>query len=103
MKASCAYSGRVYEIPPERVFGRAQANTFGYATDGKPILTQQSRLVLNNLEDGKIKNFWMLYKRRPHLAFGIRPPAISRCSNTSRRARACGFPLQSNNSWSPAP
>ena len=64
------YSGRVYDIPPERVCGTAQANRFGYAKDGKPILTQEPKLVLNNLEAGKIENFWLLYGRRPQLAFG---------------------------------
>ena len=64
------YSGRVYDIPPERVCGTAQANTFGYAKDGKPILTQEPKLVLDNLEAGKIENFWLLYGRRPYLAFG---------------------------------
>ena len=64
------YSGRVYDIPPERVCGTAQAAKFGYAKDGKPILTQEPRLVLDNLEAGKIENFWLLYGRRPHLAFG---------------------------------
>ena len=64
------YSGRVYDIPPERVCGTAQPAKFGYAKDGAPILTQEPKLLLNNLEAGKIENFWLLYGRRPHLAFG---------------------------------
>ena len=64
------YSGKVYDIPPERVCGTAQADAFGYGKDGKPILTQEPRLVLNNLEAGKIENFWLLYGRRPYFAFG---------------------------------
>ena len=64
------YSGKVYNIPPERVCGTAQADKYGYGKDGKPILTQEPRLVLNNLEAGKIENFWLLYGRRPYFAFG---------------------------------
>lgn len=64
------YSRKVYDIPPERVCGTAQANTFVHASDGAPILIQDPKLLLNNLEAGKIENFWMLYGRRPNLAFG---------------------------------
>ncbi len=64
------YSGKVYEIPSERVCGAAQPVRFGYASDGRPILTQEPSLELNNLGAGKIENFWMLYGRRPNLAFG---------------------------------
>jgi hypothetical protein len=35
------YSGKVYDIPPERVCGTAQADRFGYGKDGKPMLTQE--------------------------------------------------------------
>ena len=64
------YSGKVYDIPPERVCGAAQADKYGYAKDGKPILTQEPKLVLDNLEAGKIENFWLMYARRPNSAFG---------------------------------
>jgi phosphoglycolate phosphatase-like HAD superfamily hydrolase len=64
------YSSKVYDIPPERVLGTAQADAFGYDKGGKPILIQEPRLVLNNLEAGKIENFWLTYGRRPRLAFG---------------------------------
>jgi phosphoglycolate phosphatase-like HAD superfamily hydrolase len=64
------YARRVYGIPPERVCGTAQANTLSDANDGKPVLTYDPKLVLNNLEAGKIENFWLLYGRRPNIAFG---------------------------------
>jgi phosphoserine phosphatase len=64
------YSGKVYNIPAERVAGTSQADAFGYGKDGKPILTQEPKLVLNNLEAGKIENFWLMYGRRPYIAFG---------------------------------
>jgi phosphoglycolate phosphatase-like HAD superfamily hydrolase len=63
------YSSKVYDIPPERVCGTAQADRFSYK-DGGPVLVQEPRLVLDNLEAGKIENFWLLYGRRPGLAFG---------------------------------
>ena len=64
------YSRKVYDIPPERVAGTAQPNLFGHAKDGKPILTYEPKLALNNLEAGKIENFWMNYGRRPNIAWG---------------------------------
>ena len=64
------YSGKLYNIPPERVCGAAQADKFGYGKNGKPTLTQEPKLVLNNLEAGKIENFWLMYGRRPNAAFG---------------------------------
>jgi hypothetical protein len=64
------YSRRIYDIPPERVCGAAQSDRYGYGKDGKPILTQEPKLVLNNLEAGKIENFWLLYGSRPNIAFG---------------------------------
>ena len=64
------YSDRVYGIPPEQVNGTSQAYDYGYDKDGKPILTLQPKLVLDNLGAGKIENFWMVYGRRPYAAFG---------------------------------
>jgi hypothetical protein len=64
------YSDKIYDIPPERVCGTAQGDRFGYDKDGKPILTQEPKLLLDNLGAGKIENFWLLYGRRPLAAFG---------------------------------
>jgi phosphoglycolate phosphatase-like HAD superfamily hydrolase len=65
-----AYSERVYGIPPEQVAGSAQSVAFGYDKDGKPMLTREPKVILNNMEAGKIENFWLLYGRRPTAAFG---------------------------------
>jgi hypothetical protein len=65
-----AYSERVYGIPPEQVAGTAQPYKYGYDKDGKPILTREPKVILNNMEAGKIENFWLLYGRRPTAAFG---------------------------------
>jgi hypothetical protein len=64
------YSGKVYDIPAERVAGMSQGSVFGHSPDSKPGLTQEPKLVLNNLEAGKIENFWLMYGRRPYIAFG---------------------------------
>lgn len=64
------YSERVHGIPPEQVAGTTQAAQYGYDKDQLPILSWEPKLVLNNLEAGKIENFWMMYGRRPDAAFG---------------------------------
>ena len=64
------YSEPVYGIPPEHVAGTSQAFKYGYDKDQQPILTRESKLVLDNLDAGKIENFWLMYARRPQAAFG---------------------------------
>jgi len=65
-----AYSEHVYGIPPEQVAGTSQAVTYGYDANKRPVLTRATKLVLDNLEAGKIENFWLMYGRRPYAAFG---------------------------------
>ena len=64
------YSDRVYGIPPEQVCGSEQAFKYGYDPDHRPILVRDPKFVLNNLEAGKIENFWLMYGWRPIAAFG---------------------------------
>ena len=64
------YSEQVYGIPPEQVSGTTQAFKYGYDKDQRPILTREPKLVLENLDAGKIENFWLEYGRRPYAAFG---------------------------------
>jgi hypothetical protein len=64
------YSNTVYGIPPEQVAGTEQAFKYGYDKDQRPILTREPKLVLDNLEAGKIENFWLMFERRPVAAFG---------------------------------
>ena len=52
------YSEQVYGIPPEQVAGTTQVFKYGYDKDRQPILTREPKLVLENLEAGKIENFW---------------------------------------------
>jgi hypothetical protein len=64
------YSEPVYGISPEHVAGTTQAFKYGYDEDQRPILTREPKLVLDNLDAGKIENFWLMYARRPQAAFG---------------------------------
>ena len=64
------YSDEVYGILPEQVCGTEQAFKYGYDKDHRPILTQEPKLALDNLEAGKLENFWLLYGQRPYAAFG---------------------------------
>src|SRR5271157_5832893 len=64
------YGEKVYGIPPEQVAGTEQAFKYGYDKDDRPVLTREPKLVLDNLEAGKIENFWLMYARRPYAAFG---------------------------------
>ena len=64
------YSQRVYGIPPEQVVGSAGDTTYGYDKDGKPILTKEPKLLLNNDNAGKPESIHLQIGRRPHAAFG---------------------------------
>ena len=64
------YSERVYGIPPEQVVGTAGATKFGYAKDGKPFLTKEPKLLLNDNNAGKPEGIHLMIGRRPHAAFG---------------------------------
>ena len=64
------YSEQVYGIVPEQVCGTAQPVKFGYDKDGKPTLTREPKLALDNMEAGKIENFWLMYGCGPNAAFG---------------------------------
>jgi hypothetical protein len=64
------YSEKTYGIPPEQVCGTEQPFKFGYDKDQRPTLTREPKLLLDNLEAGKIENFFLLYGHRPRAAFG---------------------------------
>jgi len=64
------YSDPIYGIPPEQVAGTEQSFKYGYDREQRPILTREPKLVLNNMEAGKIENFWLMYGHRPRAAFG---------------------------------
>jgi hypothetical protein len=65
-----AYSGQVYGIPPEQVVGTAGGTTFGYNKDGRPMLTKEPKLLLNDNNAGKPEGIHLMIGRRPFAAFG---------------------------------
>ena len=71
------YSEEVYGIPPEQVVGSAGTVKYGYDKDGKPILTKEPKLLLNDNDAGKPEGI--------HLVIGRRPVAAPRGSRESRR------------------
>ncbi len=64
------YSEQVYGIPPEQVVGTAGAVTFGYDSTGKPMLTKEPKLLLNDDKAGKPEGIHLMIGRRPVAAFG---------------------------------
>jgi phosphoglycolate phosphatase-like HAD superfamily hydrolase len=64
------YSERVYGIPPEQVVGSAGGTKYSYDADGKPILTKEPKLLLNDNDAGKPQGIHLMIGRRPHAAFG---------------------------------
>jgi phosphoglycolate phosphatase-like HAD superfamily hydrolase len=64
------YSEAVYGIPPEQVVGTAAGTTFGYGKDGKPMLTKEPKLLLNDNDAGKPEGIHLMIGRRPRAAFG---------------------------------
>ncbi len=64
------YAEEVYGIPPEQVVGSAGGTKYGYAKDGRPILTKEPRLLLNDDNAGKPEGIHLMIGRRPYAAFG---------------------------------
>jgi phosphoglycolate phosphatase-like HAD superfamily hydrolase len=64
------YAEKVYGIPPEHVVGTAGGTKFGYAKDGKPFLTKDAKLLLNDNNAGKVEGIHLMIGRRPYAAFG---------------------------------
>ena len=64
------YSEATYGIPPEQVVGTAGATKYGYGKDGKPFLTKEAKLLLNDNDAGKPEGIHLMIGRRPHAAFG---------------------------------
>jgi phosphoserine phosphatase len=64
------YAEQTYGIPPEQVVGTAGGTTYGYAMDGKPFLTKEPKLLLNDNNAGKPEGIHLMIGRRPYAAFG---------------------------------
>ena len=48
----------------------AGGTKYGYDKDGKPFLTKEPKLVLNDNDAGKPEGIHLMIGRRPHIAFG---------------------------------
>jgi phosphoglycolate phosphatase-like HAD superfamily hydrolase len=64
------YSEQIYGIPPEQVVGTAGGTKYSYAKDGKPFLTKEPKLLLNDNNAGKPEGIHLMIGRRPYAAFG---------------------------------
>ena len=64
------YAEEVYGVPPEQVVGTAGATKYGYDKSGKPFLTKEPKLVLNDDNAGKPEGIYLMIGRRPYAAFG---------------------------------
>ena len=64
------YSDKVYGVPPEQVVGTAGATRYGYDKDGRPVLTKEPKLLLDDDNAGKPEGIHLMIGRRPYAAFG---------------------------------
>jgi phosphoserine phosphatase len=64
------YSDQTYGIPPEQIVGSALGTKYGYDKAGKPIITKEPKLLLNDNNAGKPEGIHLMIGRRPHAAFG---------------------------------
>jgi len=64
------YAEQVYGIPPEQVVGTAGGTKYGFDKEGRPDLTKEPKLLLNDNFAGKPEGIHLVIGRRPHAAFG---------------------------------
>ncbi|MGH8611058.1 MAG: HAD family hydrolase [Gammaproteobacteria bacterium] len=64
------YAEQTYGIPPEQVVGTAGGTKYGYDKSGKPFLTKEPKLLLNDNNAGKPEGIHLMIGRQPHVAFG---------------------------------
>jgi len=64
------YSEELYGIPPEQVVGTAGGTSYGYDKNGRPFLTKEPKLLLNDNNAGKPEGIHLMIGRRPYAAFG---------------------------------
>jgi phosphoglycolate phosphatase-like HAD superfamily hydrolase len=67
------YSEQVYGIPCEQVVGTAGGTKYGYDENGKPFLTKEPKLLLNDNNAGKPQGIHLMIGRRPYATFGNSP------------------------------
>jgi phosphoglycolate phosphatase-like HAD superfamily hydrolase len=86
------YAEKVYGIPPEQVVGTAGGTKFGYAKDGKPFLTKDAKLLLNDNNADKVEGIHLMIGRRPYAARRHRRAAENAGAARRRRARIRVWP-----------
>ena len=67
------YAEKTYGISPEQVVGSAGGTKYGYDKSGKPFLTKEPKLLLNDNNAGKPEGIHLMIGRRPYAAFGNSP------------------------------
>jgi phosphoglycolate phosphatase-like HAD superfamily hydrolase len=65
-----SYAEETYGVPPEQVIGSATGTSYGYDKDGKPFLTKDPKLLINDNDAGKPESIYLMIGRRPYAAFG---------------------------------
>jgi phosphoglycolate phosphatase-like HAD superfamily hydrolase len=64
------YADKTYGIPPEQVVGTVGGTRYGYDRSGRPFLTKDPKLLLNDDNAGKPEGIHLMIGRRPYAAFG---------------------------------
>jgi phosphoglycolate phosphatase-like HAD superfamily hydrolase len=64
------FAEQTYGIPPEQVVGTVSGTKYGYDKNGKPFLTKEPKLLLNDNNAGKPEGIHLMIGRRPVAAFG---------------------------------
>ncbi|HTR42392.1 MAG TPA: HAD family hydrolase [Pseudomonadales bacterium] len=64
------YAEQTYGIPPEQIVGTMGGVSYSYNEEGKPILTKDPKLLLNDNNAGKPEGIHMMIGRRPYASFG---------------------------------
>ena len=64
------YADRVYGIPREQVVGTMGGTKYGYDAAGKPFLTKEPKMLLNDNNAGKAESIHAMIGRVPRAAFG---------------------------------
>ena len=64
------YAERSTGSRPSRSSARPERPSTGTTKDGKPILTKEPKLLLNDDDAGKPEGIHMMIGRRPYAAFG---------------------------------
>lgn len=60
----------MYGIPPEQVIGTAGTIKYAYDHHGRPTITKEPKLVLNDNDAGKVEGIHFAIGGRPYAAFG---------------------------------